>query len=111
VRGLVRNRRLARAISDTGWGAFRAMLAYKAERAGRRLVVINRFYPSSKLCSGCGYRLMDLSLGTRTWVCPACGARHDRTRTPPRTSWRQVVPWLPVEPTSAIPGSPGCSRP
>jgi putative transposase len=43
VRGLVRNRHLARAISDTGWGTFRAMLAYKAERAGRRLVVLDRW--------------------------------------------------------------------
>jgi putative transposase len=78
VRGMVRNRRLARAIGDCGWGAFRAMLAYKAERAGRRLVVIDRFYPSSKLCSGCGHVLATLSLGTREWVCPSCGARHDR---------------------------------
>jgi putative transposase len=78
VRGMVRNRRLARAISDSGWGAFRSMLAYKAERAGRRLVVLDRWYPSSKTCSACGQRLAHLSLGPRTWVCPACGARHDR---------------------------------
>jgi putative transposase len=78
VRGMVRNRHLARAISDCGWGAFRAMLAYKAERAGRRLVVLDRWYPSSKTCSACGHRLATLRLGTRTWVCPSCGARHDR---------------------------------
>jgi putative transposase len=78
VAGMVSNRRLARAISDSGWGAFRAMLAYKAERAGRRLVVVDRWYPSSKTCSGCGHVLATLSLGTRTWRCPACGARHDR---------------------------------
>jgi putative transposase len=54
------------------------MLTYKAERAGRRLVVTDRWYPSSKTCSGCGHTLAELSLGTRTWVCPTCGARHDR---------------------------------
>ena len=54
------------------------MLVYKAARAGRRLLVIDRFYPSSKTCSACGYLLASLSLGIRTWVCPSCGARHDR---------------------------------
>ena len=78
VKNMVRNRHLARAISDSGWGTFRSMLAYKAERAGRRLAVIDRFSPSSKTCSACGHRLAHLGLGTRTWVCPACGARHDR---------------------------------
>jgi putative transposase len=78
VRGMIGNRRLARAISDSGWGTFRAMLAYKAERAGRRLVVIDRWYPSSKTCSACGHRLATLSLGTRHWQCPSCGVRHDR---------------------------------
>jgi putative transposase len=78
VRAMVRNRHLARAISDSGWGTFRQMLAYKAARAGRCLVVIDRWYPSSKLCSVCGHLLAELSLNTRTWVCPSCGARHDR---------------------------------
>jgi putative transposase len=78
VAGMVRNRRLARAISATGWGEFRAMLAYKTGRAGRRLVVADRWYPSSKTCSACGRLLATLSLGTRTWVCPSCGTRHDR---------------------------------
>jgi putative transposase len=78
VAGMVRNRRLAKAIADCGWGAFRALLTYKAQRAGRRLVVIDRFHPSSKLCSGCGYLLTELHLRTRAWQCPVCGARHDR---------------------------------
>ena len=47
-------------------------------RAGRNLVVIGRWYPSSKTCSACGHRLAELSLGTRQWTCPSCGARHDR---------------------------------
>ena len=78
VSGMVRNRRLARAISDCGWGEFRRQLAYKCERYGRDLVVIDRWYSSSKTCSACGQRLAGLSLGTREWTCPSCGARHDR---------------------------------
>ncbi len=78
ISGMVRNRHLARAISDCGWGEFRRQLAYKCERYGRRLVVIDRWYPSSKTCSACGHRLADLSLSTRHWTCPSCGTRHDR---------------------------------
>ena len=78
VSGMVRNRRLARAISDCGWGEFRRQLAYKCERYGRDLVVIDRWYPSSKTCSACGHLLAVLSLGTRQWTCPSCSARHDR---------------------------------
>ena len=78
VSGLVRNHSLARAISDCGWGEFRRQLEYKAARAGRRLIVTGRFYPSSKTCSECGHLLTELSLSTRTWHCPSCGTRHDR---------------------------------
>ncbi len=78
VKGMVRNRHLARAISDCGWGEFRRQLEYKTARAGRRLVVIDRWYPSSKTCSACGHRLAALSLSTRHWTCPGCGTRHDR---------------------------------
>jgi putative transposase len=78
VRNMVRNRPLAKAISDCGWGKFRRQLEYKCERAGRRLVVIDRWYPSSKTCSACGHLLASLSLSTRAWQCPSCGTRHDR---------------------------------
>jgi putative transposase len=78
VSGMVRNRRLARAISDCGWGEFRRQLEYKCQRAGRELVVIDRWYPSSKTCSACGHLLAELSLSTRRWTCPGCRARHDR---------------------------------
>jgi putative transposase len=78
VSGMVRNRQLARAISDCGWGEFRRQLAYKCERYGRELVVIDRWYPSSKTCSACGHLLAELSLSTRTWQCPSCRARHHR---------------------------------
>jgi putative transposase len=78
VANMVRNRHLARAISDCGWGEFGRQLAYKCQRYGRRLVVIDRWYPSSRTCSACGYLLAELSLSTRHWTCPSCGTRHDR---------------------------------
>jgi putative transposase len=78
VKNMVRNRALAKAIADCGWSTFRAMLEYKAARAGRHVIVIDRWYPSSKTCSACGHLLAELSLSTRTWQCPSCGTRHDR---------------------------------
>jgi putative transposase len=78
VAGMVCNRRLAKSIARTGWAELRAMLAYKSNRAGKRLLVVDRWHPSSKLCSVCGHLLAVLGLGTRTWVCPGCGTRHDR---------------------------------
>lgn len=78
VSGMLRNRRLSKSISELGWAEFRSMLEYKADRAGRRFVVIDRWYPSSKTCSACGHLLAHLSLGTRHWTCPDCGTRHDR---------------------------------
>jgi putative transposase len=78
VAGMVRNRHLSRAISDCGWGEFRRQLEYKCRRYGRRLIVIGRWYPSSKTCSACGHVLAHLSLKVRQWTCPSCGTRHDR---------------------------------
>jgi putative transposase len=78
VSNMVRNRHLARAISDCGWGEFRRQLEYKCQRHGRELIVIDRWYPSSKTRSACGHLLADLSLSTRHWRCPRCGTWHDR---------------------------------
>jgi putative transposase len=78
VRGMVQNRHLSRAIADVGFGEFRRQLEYKMAASGGRLVVADRWYPSSKTCSGCGFKLDILSLGTREWACPACGVSHDR---------------------------------
>ncbi|WP_243714469.1 RNA-guided endonuclease InsQ/TnpB family protein [Actinomadura bangladeshensis] len=69
---------MAKAISDCGWGEFRRQLEYKAHRAGRTLIVIDRWYPSSKTCSNCGHLLEKLSPSTRHWTCPGCRTRHDR---------------------------------
>jgi putative transposase len=78
ILGMVRNHKLAKAISDTGWGTFVNFLSYKLERSGGKLVEINRWFPSSKLCSNCHYQISKLPLDVRTWTCPSCGTHHDR---------------------------------
>ncbi|MEA5520854.1 RNA-guided endonuclease TnpB family protein, partial [Limnoraphis robusta] len=78
VKGMVRNHKLAHAISDTGWGTFVNFLSYKLKRSGGKLIEINRWFPSSKLCSNCHYQISELPLDVRTWTCPSCGIHHDR---------------------------------
>lgn len=77
VRNMVRNRSLARAISDAAWSELRRMLEYKADWYGREVIAIDRWYPSSKTCSACGAIVEKLPLNVREWVC-RCGAAHDR---------------------------------
>ncbi|GAA1296954.1 transposase [Planotetraspora silvatica] len=77
VRNMVKNRTLARAISDASWRELRSLLEYKTAWYGRELVVIDRWFPSSKLCSACGTLQDRMPLNVREWVC-ACGAVHDR---------------------------------
>ncbi|WP_413774955.1 RNA-guided endonuclease InsQ/TnpB family protein [Actinocorallia sp. A-T 12471] len=71
-------RTLARAISDAAWSELRTMLEYKSDWYGRRLVVVARRFPSSKLCSACGRRADTMPLHVRDWTCGGCGATHDR---------------------------------
>jgi putative transposase len=78
VKGMVRNHRLAKSITDAAFGEFRRQLEYKVEEVGSTLVVADRFYPSSKLCSVCGAKTKRLPLSVRNWTCPNCGAQHDR---------------------------------
>ena len=78
VKGMVRNKHLAYDISDAGIGMFYTMLAYKCNWYGINLVKIDRFKPSSKQCSCCGYINRTLTLSVRNWTCPECGANHDR---------------------------------
>jgi len=78
VAGLLRNRRLARAICDTGMAELRRLLAYKTTWYGCRLVVADRFYPSSKTCSACGWVKAKLTLAERTFTCEACELVLDR---------------------------------
>ena len=78
VAGMLRNRRLARHIADAGFGEIRRQLAYKTEWNGGRLVVADRWYPSSKTCSGCGAVKAKLTLAERTYTCTTCGMVLDR---------------------------------
>ncbi|WP_327320214.1 RNA-guided endonuclease InsQ/TnpB family protein [Streptomyces sp. NBC_01235] len=78
VRNLLKNGRLARAISDASWTELRSMLEYKCAWYGRELVMIDRFFPSSKLCENCGTVREKLPLNVREWACDNCGAVHDR---------------------------------
>jgi putative transposase len=77
VKNMMRNRRLSRAISDMGWGEFLRQLAYKTQWYGSTLVVADRFFPSTKICSGCVV-VVDLPLSQRTYTCAACGLVLDR---------------------------------
>lgn len=78
VRNMMKNRCLSKSISDQGWGQFLSMLRYKAEWYGRTILVADRFFPSSKRCSACGWVNENLPLSVRSWSCPSCLAKHDR---------------------------------
>ncbi len=80
IAGMKRNHHLAKSISDSGWGEFRTLIEYKTQWYGKRLIVIDRWHPSSKLCStpGCGWINSHLKLSERSWTCLECGTLHDR---------------------------------
>jgi putative transposase len=78
VKSMVRNHKLAKSISDCGWGIFVNFLTYKLERSEGKLVEIDRWFPSSKLCSNCFYQRDEMPLDIREWTCPSCKMSHDR---------------------------------
>lgn len=78
IAAMVKNRRLARAISDAGWGQFVKIIAEKADHYGRTVHAVSRWLASSKTCAACGYRLDELPLQIRVWQCPSCQVVHDR---------------------------------
>jgi len=78
VKNMVKNHKLAKAISDVGWSELVRQLEYKSQWYGRTLVKIDQWYPSSKTCSACKYVLDSLMLDVREWACPECGVAHDR---------------------------------
>lgn len=78
IKNMVKNRKLAKSISDVAWSQFLTLLQYKADWNGKNILKIGRFIPSSKMCSHCGYILKNLSLSTRSWTCPDCSSEWDR---------------------------------
>lgn len=78
VKGMLKNHNLSKTIQELSINRFKTILTYKSRWYGRDLVEIDRYYPSSKLCSKCGYKNTELKLSDRTWKCPECGEIHDR---------------------------------
>ena len=78
VQGMLKNHHLAKAIQEVGFYKFKETLVNKALVNNKQVVFIDRFYPSSKTCSVCGYKKRDLKLSDREWVCPQCGTKLDR---------------------------------
>ncbi|MHB8255355.1 MAG: RNA-guided endonuclease InsQ/TnpB family protein, partial [Acidiferrobacter sp.] len=78
VKGMMKNHCLAQSIGDAGWDMFTQFLKYKAERAGKGFIQVNRFFPSSKTCSCCRHVQASLPLTIRSWQCDRCGTLHDR---------------------------------
>ncbi len=78
VKGMMSNRKLAKAIGDCSWSMFTTMLAYKAQREGKAFVKCHRFFPSSKACNCCGHVADSMPLNIRNWTCQHCGSEHDR---------------------------------
>lgn len=78
VSGMMKNRKLSRKIHETAWSTLSGMISYKANYAGRTVNKISRWFPSSKTCSCCGYKLDKLPLDIREWECPSCETHHDR---------------------------------
>lgn len=78
VRDMLAEKKMSLAISDASWYEFRRQLEYKANWYGREIIAIDRFYPSSKTCSSCGYVIDKLALDIRSWICPCCSTEHDR---------------------------------
>ena len=78
VSGLVKNRKLSRAISQQGWRKFRVLVEAKSEKYGRRFVVISRWEPTSQICSDCGFKWGKVDLSVRSILCLSCGTEHDR---------------------------------
>jgi putative transposase len=78
VKNIMKNHKLAQSMSDVSLGSFYSMLEYKANWNDKTIIKIDRFFPSSKMCSNCGWINQDLTLNVREWTCPSCGEKHDR---------------------------------
>ncbi len=111
IKGMVRNQKLALAISDVGWGMFVNFLAYKLERKEGSFVEIDRFFPSSKKCSCCGHVMDELPLDIREWDCPSCGTHHDRDENASLNIRNEGIRILSLGGGNPVPASRDCVRP
>jgi putative transposase len=105
VAGMLANRSLSRAIADVGFFEFRRQLQYKTAMAGSTVIVADRWFPSSKLCSACGAKNEFLALAERTWTCASCDTSHDRDV----NAARNLVRYAESSPASAC-GAEGTGR-
>ena len=78
IKGMMQNHRLAKSVADVSLAELVRMVKYKASWYGRTVLQVDRWFPSSKTCSECGYIKQDLKLSDREWICPRCGVKHDR---------------------------------
>jgi putative transposase len=97
VKNMMKNHCLAGAIADCSWFEIVRQLLYKSSWYGRQIVQIDRFFPSSKTCSGCGYIKQTMKLSEREWDCPACGEVHDRDVNAARMILKQGLAQLRLE--------------
>ncbi len=104
VKGMVRNRKLSKSISDAGWGMFVNFLDYKLQRKDGKLIEIDRFFPSSKMCSSCGHVLDKLTLDIREWDCPSCKTHHDRDGNASLNIRNEGIRILNSQTSSEVPG-------
>ena len=110
VKGMVCNPKLAKAISDVGWGMFVNFLSYKLEREDKKLVEISRWFPSSKTCSNCLHQIDELPLDIREWACPSCQTSHDRDENAAKNIRAEGISILKADGT-AVSASGGDVRP
>jgi putative transposase len=111
VKGMVRNHKLSKTISDVGWGIFVNFLAYKLERSCGKMIEIDRFFPSSKKCSCCGHVMDELPLDIRQWDCPSCGTRHDRDSNAALNIRAEGIRILTMGGGNPVPANGDCVRP
>jgi len=109
VRGMMKNHSRARSMADMSFFEFRRQLEYKSERRGGRVVVADRWFPSSKTCSGCGTVQDKMPLSVRQWICPDCGTTHDRDVNAARNLLALGMA-APSRPTASSAGSDACGE-